>query len=55
MTRRGAYHVIGSLEDILENDKLHLDRMMKYSLLHDLVKGLYFLHNSELKYHVSSS
>ncbi|KAI6182296.1 Guanylate cyclase [Aphelenchoides bicaudatus] len=41
----------GSLEDILENEKIALDRMMKYSLLHDLVKGMYFLHNSEIKYH----
>uniref|UniRef100_A0A158Q971 Guanylate cyclase n=1 Tax=Enterobius vermicularis TaxID=51028 RepID=A0A158Q971_ENTVE len=36
----------GSLEDILENEKFNLDKMMKYSLLHDLVKGMYFLHNS---------
>ncbi|EJD74806.1 RGC/RGC protein kinase [Loa loa] len=36
----------GSLEDILENEKIELDKMMKYSLLHDLVKGMYFLHNS---------
>lgn len=28
----------GSLEDILENEKIKLDKMMKYSLLHDLVK-----------------
>lgn len=28
----------GSLEDILENDQIKLDNMMKYSLLHDLVK-----------------
>ncbi|CAJ0923199.1 unnamed protein product, partial [Mesorhabditis belari] len=41
----------GSLEDILENDKIELDKMMKYSLLHDLVKGMYFLHNSELRTH----
>ncbi|KAI6229014.1 Guanylate cyclase [Aphelenchoides fujianensis] len=41
----------GSLEDILENEKIQLDRMMKYSLLHDLVKGCYFLHNSEVKFH----
>ncbi|KAK6105631.1 Adenylate and Guanylate cyclase catalytic domain family protein [Brugia pahangi] len=36
----------GSLEDILENEKIELDKMMKYSLLHDLVKGMYFLHNT---------
>ncbi|VDM63874.1 unnamed protein product [Angiostrongylus costaricensis] len=41
----------GSLEDILENDQIKLDNMMKYSLLHDLVKGLYFLHNSEIRSH----
>uniref|UniRef100_A0A0N5ATB9 Guanylate cyclase n=1 Tax=Syphacia muris TaxID=451379 RepID=A0A0N5ATB9_9BILA len=36
----------GSLEDILESEKIDLDRMMKLSLLHDLVKGMHFLHNS---------
>ncbi|CAB3407869.1 unnamed protein product [Caenorhabditis bovis] len=41
----------GSLEDILENEKIELDKMMKVSLLHDLVKGLYFLHNSEIRSH----
>ncbi|CAD5206389.1 unnamed protein product [Bursaphelenchus okinawaensis] len=41
----------GSLEDILENEKIKLDNMMKYSLLHDLVKGMYFLHNSDIKSH----
>ncbi|GMS98554.1 hypothetical protein PENTCL1PPCAC_20729, partial [Pristionchus entomophagus] len=28
----------GSLEDILDNEKIELDSTMKYSLLHDLVK-----------------
>lgn len=32
----------GSLEDILENEKIKLDKMMKYSLLHDLVKVIIF-------------
>uniref|UniRef100_A0A7E4W5X2 guanylate cyclase n=1 Tax=Panagrellus redivivus TaxID=6233 RepID=A0A7E4W5X2_PANRE len=41
----------GSLEDILENEKIKLDKMMKYSLLHDLVKGMYFLHNSVIRSH----
>jgi hypothetical protein len=41
----------GSLEDMLENEKINLDKMMKISLLHDLVKGMYFLHNSEIKFH----
>lgn len=51
----------GSLEDILENEKIELDKMMKYSLLHDLVKvssfstetvqGMYFLHTGEIRTH----
>lgn len=41
----------GSLEDILENEKIKLDAMMKYSLLHDLVKGMYFLHSSVINVH----
>uniref|UniRef100_A0A914WK42 Guanylate cyclase n=1 Tax=Plectus sambesii TaxID=2011161 RepID=A0A914WK42_9BILA len=41
----------GSLEDILENDKIELDKMMIYSLLHDLVKGMFFLHNSDVRSH----
>jgi class 3 adenylate cyclase len=41
----------GSLDDILNNDTIKLDKMMKYSLLHDLVKGMYFLHNSEIRSH----
>lgn len=41
----------GSLEDILENEKIKLDKMMKYSLLHDLVKGMYYLHNSDIRSH----
>ncbi|TKR95254.1 hypothetical protein L596_009447 [Steinernema carpocapsae] len=41
----------GSLEDILENDKIELDKMMKYSLLHDLVKGMHFIHSSEIRVH----
>ncbi|KHN79068.1 Atrial natriuretic peptide receptor 1 [Toxocara canis] len=41
----------GSLEDILENEKIELDKMMKYSLLHDLVKGMYFLHSSYVGSH----
>ena len=41
----------GSLEDILENEKIELDNMFKISLLHDLVKGMHFLHNSEIRSH----
>uniref|UniRef100_A0A0K0F8E6 Guanylate cyclase n=1 Tax=Strongyloides venezuelensis TaxID=75913 RepID=A0A0K0F8E6_STRVS len=41
----------GSLEDILEDEKIKLDTMMKFSLLHDLVKGMNFLHHSEIRSH----
>lgn len=41
----------GSLEDLLENEKIAMENMMKFSLLHDLVKGMYFLHNSDIKVH----
>ncbi|XP_065320096.1 receptor-type guanylate cyclase gcy-28-like isoform X1 [Gordionus sp. m RMFG-2023] len=41
----------GSLRDILENGRLQLDWMFRYSLMHDLTKGMSFLHNSEIKSH----
>ncbi|XP_064112550.1 atrial natriuretic peptide receptor 2-like [Macrobrachium nipponense] len=41
----------GSLQDILENDDMQLDSMFKMSLMHDIVKGMAFLHSSELRTH----
>ncbi|XP_022087156.1 atrial natriuretic peptide receptor 1-like isoform X5 [Acanthaster planci] len=41
----------GSLQDILENDSIELDEMFKYSLLYDIVKGMYYLHNSVIQTH----
>ncbi|XP_033625244.1 atrial natriuretic peptide receptor 1-like [Asterias rubens] len=41
----------GSLQDILENDALKLDWDFKSSLLIDVIKGLSFLHHSELGVH----
>ncbi|XP_068082292.1 atrial natriuretic peptide receptor 1 [Anabrus simplex] len=43
----------GSLQDILENDQFKLDWMFRYSLMHDLVKGMSFLHSSEIRSHGS--
>lgn len=43
----------GSLEDILENEEIKLDWMFKLSLMHDIVKGMCYLHNSDLKSHGS--
>ncbi|XP_021361670.1 guanylate cyclase 32E-like [Mizuhopecten yessoensis] len=41
----------GSLADILQNDDLHLDDMFIASLVADLIKGMLFIHESELVFH----
>ncbi|XP_076336084.1 atrial natriuretic peptide receptor 1-like isoform X1 [Tachypleus tridentatus] len=41
----------GSLQDILENEEIKLDWMFRYSLMHDLVKGMAYLHNSDIRTH----
>ncbi|KPM03516.1 guanylate cyclase C-like protein 1 [Sarcoptes scabiei] len=41
----------GSLQDILENDEIKLDWMFRYSLMHDIIKGMAFLHASEMHVH----
>ncbi|XP_077993684.1 atrial natriuretic peptide receptor 1-like isoform X2 [Glandiceps talaboti] len=41
----------GSLQDILENDSIKLDWMFRYSLMSDIVKGMYYLHTSVIGSH----
>ncbi|RWS01832.1 atrial natriuretic peptide receptor 1-like isoform X3, partial [Dinothrombium tinctorium] len=41
----------GSLQDILENEEIKLDWMFRYSLMHDIVKGMSYLHSSDIKSH----
>lgn len=41
----------GSLQDILENEQIKLDWMFKLSLMHDIVKGMVFLHSTEIGSH----
>ncbi|XP_068157470.1 atrial natriuretic peptide receptor 1 isoform X1 [Drosophila tropicalis] len=41
----------GSLQDILENEQFQLDWMFKLSLMHDIVRGMQFLHSSDIKSH----
>ncbi|XP_043190575.1 atrial natriuretic peptide receptor 2-like isoform X1 [Amphibalanus amphitrite] len=41
----------GSLQDILENEQIKLDWMFRYSLMHDIVKGMAYLHSSEIRVH----
>ncbi|KAF5270552.1 hypothetical protein FQR65_LT05450 [Abscondita terminalis] len=46
-----AYCARGSLEDVLLNDDLHLDNMFISSLVSDILKGMIYLHDSEVISH----
>ncbi|XP_076075351.1 receptor-type guanylate cyclase Gyc76C-like [Mytilus galloprovincialis] len=41
----------GSLQDILENELIKLDKMFIASMIKDVIQGMIFLHNSELMFH----
>ncbi|KAI3379471.1 hypothetical protein SNEBB_001321 [Seison nebaliae] len=41
----------GSLRDILENEQIRLDWIFRHSLMHDIVKGMSYIHNSEIHSH----
>ncbi|CAG9793364.1 unnamed protein product [Diatraea saccharalis] len=41
----------GSLQDILENETIKLDWMFKVSLMHDIVRGMHYLHGTDIKSH----
>lgn len=45
------YGVRGSLQDILENEDIKLDTLFCLSLLHDIVKGMQYLHTTDIKSH----
>ncbi|XP_046403993.1 guanylate cyclase 32E isoform X2 [Ischnura elegans] len=46
-----GYCARGSLEDVLANDDLHLDHMFVSSLVADMLKGMIYLHDSEIISH----
>lgn len=46
-----SYCARGSLEDVLMNDDLYLDQMFISSLVSDILKGLIYLHDSEIVSH----
>ena len=39
------------LKDILENQTIELETSFKHHLMHDIIKGMLFLHGTELKFH----
>ncbi|XP_023246419.1 atrial natriuretic peptide receptor 2-like [Copidosoma floridanum] len=41
----------GSLQDILENDQMKLDGVFRISLINDVVRGMSYLHCSEIRSH----
>lgn len=43
----------GSLQDLLENEQFKMDKMISVSLIQDIVRGMIYLHNSEIKSHGS--
>ncbi|CAG9865362.1 unnamed protein product [Phyllotreta striolata] len=45
------YCAKGSLYDIVENEDIKLDKMFVASLVHDLIKGMLYIHNSMLMCH----
>ncbi|UYV83062.1 NPR1 [Cordylochernes scorpioides] len=38
-------------QDVLRNESLKLDWIFKYSLMSDIIKGMYYIHNSEIRVH----
>ncbi|XP_076080943.1 atrial natriuretic peptide receptor 1-like isoform X2 [Mytilus galloprovincialis] len=41
----------GSLQDVLENEQIKLDWMFRYSLMQDILRGLSYLHSSDIRSH----
>jgi tRNA A-37 threonylcarbamoyl transferase component Bud32 len=39
------------IKDILENQQIELEQTFKHHLMHDILKGMLFIHSSEIKCH----
>lgn len=46
-----TYCARGSLQDVLANEDLYLDQMFVASLVADILRGLIYLHGSEIGFH----
>lgn len=46
-----TYCARGSLQDVLANEDLYLDQMFVASLVADILRGLVYLHDSEIGVH----
>ncbi|CAH0563498.1 unnamed protein product [Brassicogethes aeneus] len=46
-----AYSARGSLEDVLKNEDLNLDHMFVSSLVTDILKGMIYIHDSDITSH----
>ncbi|BFZ14046.1 hypothetical protein BsWGS_17085 [Bradybaena similaris] len=41
----------GSLQDVLENEQIKLDWMFRYSIMQDIVRGMAYLHSTDIRSH----
>lgn len=41
----------GSLQDLIKNPTIQLETSFKEHLMNDIIKGMLFIHSSEIKYH----
>lgn len=49
---KGRFHgLVVCAQDILENEQMKLDRVFSGSLIHDIVRGMTYLHSSEIRSH----
>ncbi|KAJ8301629.1 hypothetical protein KUTeg_020616 [Tegillarca granosa] len=40
-----------NLQDVIENESIELDWTFRHSLINDIIRGMQYLHNSDVKVH----